>query len=351
MNAKATGNPSLRVTRGAFRPRGVRWRPFVVENTGSTNRLWLGNGPCGDWLLKWYRYPKAGTHPESEISEFLRDQNFQGVAEFGGRLDSQSDEGWTTVAFVQRWLEGRSMWARTVEVMRSGSRHLGLGRELGRSVGRLHQALGSGAVDSSFTKEPWTSSSQKAWLGRISGCLERLRDACLHSISSDSGNAAARDSIQLCLSSMDQWRDRIQRLSTLKVTGEMSRVHGDLHLGQVLERKEARHKEQFAFVDFEGEPMRSIAERRRKDLPLRDVAGMFRSFAYAAAVAEVPVQIAEQWSAEFLEGWREHMSLPAGEWEGLLEGLVWEKALYEAEYELAHRPDWLWIPLSVLSGA
>ena len=82
---------------------------------------------------------------------------------------------------------------------------------------------------------------------------------------------------------------------------------------------------------------------------MRDVAGMFRSFAYAAAVAGVSQDIAARWSALFLEGWREVMPLPSGEWRTLLDTLIWEKAIYEAEYELRHRPDWLWIPLSVFS--
>ena len=103
-------------------------------------------------------------------------------------------------------------------------------------------------------------------------------------------------------------------------------------------------------VDFEGEPTRPLAERRAKDLPLRDVAGMFRSFAYAAAVAGVSSAVAESWSMEFLAGWREVMPMPSGDWRALLDALIWEKVIYEAEYELRHRPDWLWIPLSALSG-
>jgi len=120
-------------------------------------------------------------------------------------------------------------------------------------------------------------------------------------------------------------------------------------LGQILEREGGRGPGRFVVVDFEGEPTRAIAERRAKDLPLRDVAGMFRSFAYAAAVAGVSEDIAAQWSAMFLEGWREIMPLPSGEWRVLLDALIWEKAIYEAVYEMRHRPDWLWIPLSLFS--
>ena len=322
----------------------------MVENTGSTNRLWFGSGPRGDWLLKWYRYPKVGTHPESEVSEFLRGQHFRGVAEFGGRLDQKSDTAWMTVAFVQRWLAGRSMWEKTLEVMRSGSEPLGLAKDLGRSVGQLHQVLGSGPVNSSFSHEAWTSNSQRTWLERILACIDRLKDACLNSTHARDGSAACKNAIKQCLHVLAEGRARVHQLSTLKVSGQISRIHGDLHLGQILERKPVGQEERFVFVDFEGEPMRSLAERRSKDLPLRDVAGMFRSFAYAAAVAGVPIHVAESWSAEFLEGWCEYMALPAGEWQDLLDGLIWEKALYEAEYELLHRPDWLWIPLRVLTG-
>jgi predicted trehalose synthase len=144
------------------------------------------------------------------------------------------------------------------------------------------------------------------------------------------------------------WGEKLEGMRALRVSGLKSRVHGDLHLGQVLERRGGSAAGRFCVVDFEGEPMRPLGERRQLELPLRDVAGMWRSFAYAGAVAGADGGLVEGCRQDFLAGWCERMRLPEGDWSGLLEGLAWEKAVYEALYELRHRPDWLWIPLSEL---
>jgi maltose alpha-D-glucosyltransferase/alpha-amylase len=139
-----------------------------------------------------------------------------------------------------------------------------------------------------------------------------------------------------------------------------TRCHGDLHLAQVLIAQN-----DFIIVDFEGEPARPIAERRRKHSALRDVAGMLRSIRYAAHAAalrpaagakpEVAAARLERWADEmaqaFLGGYRasarDLTSIPASEagFRALLDLFVVEKALYEVRYELSHRPDWAVIPL------
>ena len=143
------------------------------------------------------------------------------------------------------------------------------------------------------------------------------------------------------------------------------RVHGDYHLGQVL-----RTEEDFVILDFEGEPARPIAERRAKHTPMKDVAGMARSFNYAASAALFGItthapddylalepwgQQWEQSAAEaFVSGYlaiaesgadNPHL-IPRGEaWDALLRALALDKALYELAYELDHRPEWVRIPL------
>jgi len=148
--------------------------------------------------------------------------------------------------------------------------------------------------------------------------------------------------------------DRIDAMKT--------RYHGDYHLGQVL-----INQHDFVIVDFEGEPSRSLDERRAKHSPLRDVAGMLRSFGYAAAVAleqgvaATPADRARlaaplaQWRAQteaaFLDGYRGAIGGTAS-WPAdadiarrLIDAFTLEKALYELRYELANRPDWVGIPL------
>ena len=144
--------------------------------------------------------------------------------------------------------------------------------------------------------------------------------------------------------------------------GQRIRIHGDYHLGQLL-----RAKNDFLIVDFEGEPARSLDERRRKQSPLRDVAGMLRSFSYAAnaALSRQSQRSPEHSSdgaalgeivgalgfSEFLRGYRETVGeselLPEAEKADVfLRALLLEKACYELAYELNNRPDWMYIPLA-----
>jgi maltokinase len=136
--------------------------------------------------------------------------------------------------------------------------------------------------------------------------------------------------------------------------GRAIRTHGDYHLGQTLHRPGAGD---WVIIDFEGEPARSVAERRRKRSPLRDVAGMLRSFAYAASAAslvrgvEVPEGWEEQARQQFLDGYFatvDQSLLPPGPAaiERLLAVFELEKAVYELRYELDNRPDWVQIPVA-----
>jgi predicted trehalose synthase len=126
------------------------------------------------------------------------------------------------------------------------------------------------------------------------------------------------------------------------------RQHGDLHLGQVL-----RSGGHWLIFDFEGEPARTLEERRAKHSPLKDVAGMLRSLAYAAGAVEVeggPPQRERLGRAreEFLRGWRaaaaKLVPADAQRTDAMLRALELEKLLYEIRYEVGHRPDWVRIP-------
>lgn len=157
--------------------------------------------------------------------------------------------------------------------------------------------------------------------------------------------------------------ERLANLQADEMEALRTRVHGDYHLGQVL-----RSKNDFVILDFEGEPARSLEERRSKQSPLKDVAGMLRSFSYAAYTGWMKhitrrpqdADRLEPWarlweqavSAEFLRAYRHAVagnaivpSSPAA-LEPLLEAYLLDKALYELVYELNNRPAWVRIPLS-----
>jgi trehalose synthase-fused probable maltokinase len=149
-------------------------------------------------------------------------------------------------------------------------------------------------------------------------------------------------------------REKIAMRSQVGVGGRAIRTHGDYHLGQTLHRAGGH---EWVIIDFEGEPARPLFERRQKRSPLRDVASMLRSFAYAASAVPIlkggsaPAQFEPRAREIFLEQYFTHIDaglLPAGDAgiASLLSIFELEKAIYELQYELDNRPDWLPIPVA-----
>ena len=232
---------------------------------------------------------------------------------------------------------------------------------LGQRTGELHVALASESENPAFVPEPFstrdlvTLSTQLTESSRP--VFELLAQATTQEGSTIGGDAAR------VLEQRNRLSARLLAPTALTDTGERIRIHGDYHLGQVLWAEG-----DFYLLDFEGEPDRPLTERRAKQSALKDVAGMIRSFGYAAWVglrgftlAHAPeqsrlTQWARLWqtwaSASFLEAYLDATSgqrfLPADRAavDVLLDAFVLEKACYELRYELNHRPDWVTIPLT-----
>jgi maltose alpha-D-glucosyltransferase/alpha-amylase len=163
----------------------------------------------------------------------------------------------------------------------------------------------------------------------------------------------ADDEVKALLGRRDEAMSLINRLAKLRPQGSKSRIHGDYHLGQVLVSQG-----DFYIIDFEGEPSRPLEEARRKHSPLRDVAGMLRSFSYAKWSATKTNSL-DTWEKQvrraFLSGY-EAGTQGSGLFEsfddvrGLLRLFELEKALYELRYEFNNRPDWLQVPLAGIMG-
>ncbi len=229
---------------------------------------------------------------------------------------------------------------------------------LGRRTAELHLTLAD-APGPMFEPEPLDGAALNALAddmhAQAKAALELLeqRIATL--------NETSRPYAETILASREPLLTRFEELRRLEHAGSRIRIHGDYHLGQVL-----RTEEDFVILDFEGEPTRSIAFRRAKQSPLRDVAGMIRSYSYAAYAALFAFTIhtpdshallepwADMWqywvSAAFLNGYRTALGqstlAPRDErWNRLLRAFVIEKALYELRYEVNHRPEWVRIPL------
>lgn len=344
------------------------------------------------FVLKLFRRLEIGLSPDLEVGLFLSERAaFRNVPPMAGALEYRNAHSEpAAMAILQGFVANQGdVWEHTLKALsgyydRVAAAHIpGLpeapkseGRDpqllgiygaeaalLGQRTAELHRALASDCSDPDFAPEPFslahqreTSESMVSALHEIFGMLrQRVPDLPDHAQA-----AAGR-----ALASEKTLAERFRSLAGLPLTGPRMRIHGDLHLGQVLFTGD-----DFVFIDFEGEPARTLAERREKHSPLRDVAGMVRSFHYAAYAAlfrrlddsagrqveSAPlVAFANAWyraaSAEYLRAYFATAAragfLPASsnEREFLLDFWLLGKAVYELKYELNHRLDWVAIPL------
>jgi trehalose synthase-fused probable maltokinase len=208
----------------------------------------------------------------------------------------------------------------------------------------MHATLASATDDPDFAPQEPTSENLSLLSARIDEQIERAFD-----------ELPALEALRPIAGRGQEVRDYLQSLSHVGVGGRMIRIHGDYHLGQTV-----YGSTDWVILDFEGEPGRPLLERRRKRSPLRDVAGMLRSFAYAASGASLlrGASVPERWEQEarerFLDGYMAAVDpavLPAGESaiQKLLSIFELERAMYELSYELNNRPDWVGIPVACIS--
>ena len=346
------------------------------RNQGSNTTL-----RAGDRLfLKIYRRLQDGVNPEVEIGRVLTEAaRFPNIVPLAGAVEyhgkdgkrytlallqafvMNQGDGWDfTVDYLVRFLEDRRTGGPLAEDAHGA--YMALTRVLAERTAQMHGALAFSTKDAAFVPEPITREDLQAWKQSVQGELdETLELLTAHRGSLTESVGAEADAL---LEKRDELQQRIERCAQTAVGGLKTRYHGDYHLGQVLLKRN-----DFVIVDFEGEPARPMAERRAKHSPLRDVAGMFRSFAYAREVAQQRCSLESTedcarwapllaaWEAEtrrsFLEVYdeiaRSHGLYPSLEQaRPLLELFEIEKALYELRYELRNRPQWAAIPLRAL---
>jgi maltose alpha-D-glucosyltransferase/alpha-amylase len=229
---------------------------------------------------------------------------------------------------------------------------------LGRRTAELHLTLAH-APGSAFAPEPLEGERLEKFAHDMrshADSMLRLLEQRLTAV-----NEVARPHAERVLANRASLLNQFDELSAIRSAGAVTRIHGDYHLGQVL-----RTEEDFVILDFEGEPARPIAERRAKQSPLKDIAGMMRSYHYAAyaalfaftvhapddyALLEPWADTWQHWAAEaFLAAYKgtiadNPLAPHDREWAVVLRAFVLDKALYELGYELNNRPDWVRIPL------
>jgi len=293
-------------------------------------------------ILKVFRRVEAGINPELELLRFLTEARFANIAELAGWYAYVGPQMEATLGIMQRFVaNAEDGWERALDAIVAGDEaFLDTLRRLGEVTGRMHSALGSDPADPSFCPEQTSSES----LGLLTATVDEEIERVFLSLPED---VADLDPIR---GRGEEVRERLRLLTNIGGTGRVIRVHGDFHLGQTL-----WDGDDWVILDFEGEPARSLPERRRKRSPLRDVAGMLGSFGYAASAAEVlrdtpaPSDWEERARDEFLEGYRatvDRSLVPSGSaMDKLLKVFELEKAVYELRYELNNRPDWVRIPV------
>jgi maltokinase len=293
--------------------------------------------------LKLYRRVEAGINPELELLRFLSERGFESVPSLAGWYEYSGRLMEATLGMMQEFLPGaRDGWQLALDELQSDPEaFLGRVRALGEVTGRLHSALGSDASNPAFAPEEKSSES----LGLITATVDEEIERIFVELPED-------ESVEPIAGRAEDVREQLRLLSHVGSAGKVIRTHGDYHLGQTILADRG-----WVVLDFEGEPARALTERRRKRSPLRDVAGMLRSFAYAASASEILRGVAppEHWEQrardEFLDaylGAADPSLLPAGRHgvEQLLSVFELEKAVYELRYELNNRPDWVRIPVA-----
>jgi len=296
-------------------------------------------------ILKVFRRLEAGINPELEVLRFLTERGFENIAQLAGWYAYSGRPMDATLGILQRFVAGGvDGWELALDTLdREPEGFLARLRRLGEVTGRMHTVLGSDPTDPSFGPEETSSES----LGLLTASVDDEIEAIFLELPEDN------EDVEAIRGRGEEVRERLRLLTHIGGVGRVIRHHGDFHLGQTLW---AERDADWVILDFEGEPARSLPERRRKRSPLRDVAGMMRSFAYVASAApllrgvEPPVDWERRARSEFLDGYRSTVDatlVPSGSsLDKLLAVFELEKAVYELRYELNNRPDWVRIPVT-----
>lgn len=354
------------------------------------------------FILKFVRRVEEGPNPEVEIEAALIKNNFESIPRLAGTLSYRAPAAEpATVAILEQfvrnegdaWSLFHGQFERFLEDVLSSKKlpgsnvsspilaisesdpaddileELGLPlddwvRLLGKRTGEFHMSLMKETDDPNFKPEPFGYLEQVAVAQSMTSYSNRIFQQCRNtpiSIQPD-----VKKELDLVLSRQQDVAKRFAELKRVKLDCMRSRIHGDYHLGQVLFTGK-----DFVLIDFEGEPARSLTDRRLKRSPMKDVAGMVRSFHYAALSvvlkdnnpkikenSDLALRAATMWyravSALYLHSYLSTVAgsriLPSDKTalSVLLDAYLLEKVIYELGYELNNRPDWISIPIKGL---
>jgi maltose alpha-D-glucosyltransferase/alpha-amylase len=289
-------------------------------------------------ILKIYRLLEPGVNPDAEVGSFLTAVGFRHTPRVAGAAAYLPDDGAScAVASLGEFVASRGDgWSWALEQLTdTDAAHRALDgiAVIGAVTAQMHAALASRPDDPAFPARPATPGERRTWRDgaerQLAGALEAVpapdRPRLEHLAGAIRGRMAALEG---------------------REAASISRIHGDYHLGQLL-----RTEDGFVVIDFEGEPARPLSERRLPSSPLRDVAGMLRSFDYAARTAErssATALDADAWLEEARRAFLAAYGPLSADELALLRAFEAEKACYEVRYEANNRPDWTWLPIGAL---
>jgi maltose alpha-D-glucosyltransferase/alpha-amylase len=328
-------------------------------------------------ILKLFRRLEVGENPDVEIGRFLTTKTkFRGTPSLLGTIRLDSANGSSVSGILQEFVVGsRDAWAYALESARQtfaapedrepATAFADEARSLGRVTRELHDALASDPADPEFAPQPATPDDVARWAAATKRSIEEGLTLLEARMAGASASNEAMAAARVLLRRRAEFPRLVEEIEATVRSDAGARVrhHGDYHLGQVLRTPDGA----FMIIDFEGEPARPLSERRARNCALRDVAGMLRSFAYAAATAasepglSVPRGIVEiragRWQRDvrkaFMNGYLSGSSASSPRFlptqraaiASLAALFEIEKVFYELKYELNNRPDWVWIPL------
>ena len=327
--------------------------PDAVPVPGSGSLRAVGEGHLNtsvvigeELVLKVYRLLTAGDNPEVELLRYLREHGFANTPELLGSYEHSGRLIDSTLGIVTEFVPAdRDGWSFALASLAGDpSQFLGTLERLGEVIGSMHVLLASDSSDPSFAAEEPSAES----LALVAATLDEEIEAVF-------AHLPENEVLEPIAGRGEDVRERLRVLASMTSRSRVIRIHGNLHLGDLLWTGS-----DWLVLDFEGPPERSVPERRRKRSPLRDVAGMLRSFAYAASAAVLaggsppPDGWEEQARESFLRGWfsvaESSAFVPGGAAgaEQLLEIFELEKAVDELRHELEVRPDWVSIPVAAI---
>jgi maltose alpha-D-glucosyltransferase / alpha-amylase len=349
----------------------------AVETEQSNSTALVDN----EYVVKLYRKLESGINPELEVGRFLTEvagfantpallgsvelgegDNKSAIAVVHAYVENQGDAWTVTSAYLDRFVDEQRLLAASPHPGESEEQapYLRYMAQTGRRVAEMHLALAGHDELPDFAPEPTRPADVQQWIEEVNGRADRVYDALNQR--RDAIKEADRPLVDQLLAQRATLGERLSALLPPGIDGLKIRHHGDFHLGQIL-----IVKDDIFIIDFEGEPRRPLHERRRKAPAARDVAGLIRSIDYSATAAleralkttpdeqgKLAAALGE-WrdrsAATFLAAYHEIMT-DARLWpadpqaaEQMLNFFLLEKAFYEIEYELAHRPEWLRVPL------